>query len=62
MRVNEEAKEFEKQALAMQQPLEKTALQLYPVDKTAALEMLSKHSSRLYLSALEAMGKVLSER
>ena len=46
--VKQEIGEVEKRALAMQKPLEEAALQLYPVDKTIALEILANYSGGLY--------------
>lgn len=61
-RVTVEVEEVERRALTLQKPLEDAAQRLYPTDKTAALEMLANHSRGLYLSAVEAMDKVLSEK
>jgi len=57
-----EIEQFEKRALALQRPLEVAAGQLYSVDKTTALEILTNYSEGLYLSAMEAMNRVLSEK
>jgi len=57
-----ESEEFEKRALSLQGPLEQTARQLYSVDESTALEMLANYSNGLYLSATEAMDRVLSEK
>lgn len=57
-----ELEEFEKNALALQKLVEETALKLYPVDKSKAREILTNYSNGLYLSAMEAMSRVLSEK
>jgi dipeptidase len=54
--------EVETRALTLQKPLEQAALELYPVDKTTALAMLANYSNGIYLSAVEAMVRVLAER
>jgi len=54
--------DFEKRALTMQKPVEKSALKLYPEDKATALETLTKYSDGLYLEALETLERVLSEK
>lgn len=61
-RLQAELEEFEKNTLALQKSLEQTALKLYPVDKSKAREMLTNYSNGLYLSAMEAMNRVLSEK
>ncbi len=59
--VKEEVKPIERRAHTLQQPLEQAVLQLYSVDRAAASEMLENYSNGLYLSALEAMAKVMEE-
>jgi dipeptidase len=54
--------DVENRALALQKPLEESALDLYPVDKTTALAILANYSNGTYLSAVEAMVRVLAER
>jgi len=61
-RVRTKAEELEQHALALQQPLEQAAGQLYPVDKEIVLEMLAKYSNDLYFSALGAMDRVLTQQ
>ena len=55
------AQRIERDALALQKPLEKTALQLYRSDKAAAPRLLENYSKGIYLSCLEAMNTVLSQ-
>jgi hypothetical protein len=55
------AQRIEQDAVALQKPLEKTALQLYRSDKVAALRLLENYSKGIYLSCLEAMNTVLSQ-
>ncbi len=55
------AQRIERDAVTMQKPLEKTALQLYRSDKAAALRLLKNYSKGVYLSCLEAMNTVWSE-
>ena len=57
-----ELEEFKKQALTLQKSLEQKALKLYSLDKSKAWEGLTDYSNGLYLSAMEAMDRVLSER
>ncbi len=60
--VEEEVKPIEQRAHTFQQLLEQTVLQLYSVDKAAASEMLENYSNGLYLSAMEAMARIMEER
>ena len=53
---------IENDALTMQKPLEQTAPRLYARDKAAAIQLLDNWSNWLYLSSIEAMQKVLSEK
>ena len=57
-----ELEEFEKNALTLQKTVEQSALNLYTLDKTKAKEVLTNYSNGLYLSAMEAMNRVLSEK
>jgi len=52
----------ERNALALQKPLEETALRLYTEDKTAAMQILANYSNGIYLSSMETMDRVLSEK
>ena len=61
-RVKALCREVERNALALQKPLEETALRLYPEDKTAATQILANYSNGIYLSSMEAMDRVLSEK
>ncbi len=56
------AQRIEQNAIALQKPLEKTALRLYRSDKATALRLLENYSKGIYLSCLEAMDAVLSEK
>jgi dipeptidase len=56
------AVEIENDALTLQQPLEETAHLLYPRDKDAAMQILTNYSKGIYLSSIEAMQKILSEK
>jgi dipeptidase len=51
----------EKNALALQKPLEEAACKLYGEDKTTAMKVLANYSNGVYLSSMEAMGTVLSK-
>jgi dipeptidase len=55
-------REVEKNALALQKPLEEAAYRLYTKDKTTAMQMLANYSNGIYLSSLETMDRVLSEK
>ena len=61
-RVKAQAEKIEDNALGMQRPLEKAACKLYPEDKAAAMRILANYSDGLYLSSMEAMDRVLSEK
>jgi len=61
-RVKAQAEQIEDNALSMQGPLEKAACRLYAEDKTAAMRILANYSDGLYLSSMEAMDRVLSEK
>jgi hypothetical protein len=56
------AMEIENDALAVQKPIEEAARRLYARDKTAAMQILTNYSNGIYLSSIEAMQKVLSEK
>jgi len=56
------AMENENDAFDLQKPLEEAARRLYARDKTAAMQILTNYSSGIYLSSIEAMQKVLSEK
>jgi dipeptidase len=60
--VKAEAQRIEQDAVALQKSLEKTALQLYRSDETAALRLLENYSKGIYLSCLEAMSGILLPR
>ncbi|MGB2698064.1 MAG: C69 family dipeptidase [Candidatus Zixiibacteriota bacterium] len=61
-RLQAELEEFEKNALALQKTVEQSAMDLYTVDKSKAKKILTNYSNGLYLSAMEAMNRVLSEK
>jgi len=54
--------EIENDAQTIQKPLEEAARRLYTRDKTAAMQILTNYSNGIYLSSIEAMEKVLSEK
>ena len=54
--------EIEKNAFAIQKPLEKAAIQAYAEDKDAAVDLLENYSNGLYLSSLTVMETFLRER
>ena len=61
-RVKALCREVEKKAFILQKPLEETACRLYTEDKTAAMQILANYSKGVYLSSMEAMDRVLSEK
>jgi len=61
-RVKALAKEIEKNASTLQKPLEEAARRLYTEDKVTAMRILANYSNGIYLSSVEAMHKVLSEK
>ncbi len=61
-RVKALAKGIEKNAFTLQKPLEEAACRLYTKDKVAAMRMLANYSNGIYLSSVEAMHSVLSEK
>jgi dipeptidase len=60
--VQAEAQCVERDAVARQKPIEEAACRLYPSDKAAALRLLENYSKGVYLSCLEAMSTLLSEK
>ena len=54
--------ENENDAFDLQKPLEEAARRLYARDKTAAMQILTNYSNGIYLSSMEVMQKVLSEK
>jgi len=52
-------RKVEKNALALQKPMEEAAYRLYTKDKTTAMQILANYSQGIYLSSMEAMGTVL---
>jgi dipeptidase len=61
-RVKAEARQLENRAFSLQKPIEEIALKLYPKDKAAAMDLLANYSKGLYLSALEATDRILSQK
>ena len=61
-RVKAQAEQIEDNALSMQRPLEETACGIYAEDKVAAMRILANYSNGIYLSSIEAMDRVLSEK
>ena len=61
-RVKAESRLLETGALTLQKPLEETALKLYHKDKALAMQLLANYSKGLYLSALEATDRILSQK
>ena len=53
------AQRIERDAVAVQKPVEEAARRLYKTDKTTALRLLENYSKRIYLSCTEAMGNIL---
>ena len=60
--VKAEAQRIERDAVAMQKPIEAAALRLYKNDRATAMRLLENYSKGVYLSCMEAMNAVLSER
>ena len=56
------SEEIEKNAFAIQGPLEEAARRIYAGDKAAAIKMLENYSNGMYLSALAAMEKIVQQR
>ncbi len=61
-RVKALAEGIENNAFTLQKPLEEAARRLYKKDKEAAMRMLANYSNGIYLSSVEAMHRVLSEK
>jgi len=61
-RVLTEARSFEAKALHMQEPLEKTAQQLYFQNKAGVTALLTNFSHGLYASALKTMADTVSQK
>jgi len=61
-RVKAEARLLETGALTLQKPLEEVALKLYHKDKALAMQLLANYSKGLYLAALEATDRILSQK
>jgi dipeptidase len=59
-RVKTRAEKIEKNAFALQRPLEEAARRSYTEDKTAAARMLANYSNGIYLSSLKAMEKIIT--
>ena len=53
-----EIESLENRAIELREPLERTVLELYSLDKATALNQLSNYSEELCLSAMEAMKKL----
>jgi len=53
---------LETRALTLQRQLEEIALKLYPKDRAADMDLLANYSKGLYLSALEATDRILSQK
>jgi polysaccharide deacetylase 2 family uncharacterized protein YibQ len=56
------AVEIENDAFILLKPVEEAARRIYARDKTAAMKILTNYSGGIYLSSIEAMQKVLSEK
>ncbi|UCG60074.1 MAG: C69 family dipeptidase [Phycisphaerales bacterium] len=61
-RARAQAEDVERNALALQKPLEEVARQRYVADRTTAMQLLANYSYGIYMSAFDAMDRVLSER
>ena len=61
-KVRAEFDAIEQDAMLRQEQVEGAALQLYPTEKATALRMLTSYSLEVYLSALEAMARIMEER
>jgi dipeptidase len=60
--VRAEAQRIERDAVALQRPMEEVALRLYKSDQATALRLLENYSKGVYLSCMEVMDTVLSGR
>jgi dipeptidase len=54
------AQRIERDAAALQQPIEEATRRLYKTDRATAIRLLENYSKGVYLSALEAMSGILS--
>jgi len=61
-RVKAQVEQIENNALSLQHPLEEIASKLYKQDRAKATQILSNYSKGLYLSSIEAMDIILSEK
>jgi dipeptidase len=61
-RVKAQAEQIENNALSLQRPLEEAACKLYRQDKATAMRILANYSNGIYLSSMEAMDRILSEK
>ncbi len=61
-RVKAESRRLENRAFSLQKPIEEIALKLYTKDKAASMDLLANYSKGLYLSALEATDRILSQK
>ena len=58
--VQDQAQRLEREAIALQKPVEEAALRLYLSDKAAAVRLLENYSKGVYLSCLETMSTLLA--
>ncbi|MDH4239517.1 MAG: C69 family dipeptidase [Phycisphaerae bacterium] len=61
-KVKAQAEQIEDDALSMQRSLEEAACGLYAEDKAAAMRILANYSNGIYLSSMEAMDRILSDK
>jgi dipeptidase len=61
-RVKAQAEQIEDNSISMQRPFEEVACGLYTEDKDMAMRILANYSNGIYLSSIEAMDRVLSEK
>lgn len=61
-RVKTLAEDIENDAFTLQKPLEEAARRLYTEDKVTAMKVLANYSNGIYLSSIETMHRVLSEK
>ncbi len=59
--VKAEAQRLEREAVALQRPVEEAARRSYKTDKPTALRLLENYAKGVYLSSIEAMDKLLSQ-
>ncbi len=52
-------RDFQRDALALQGPVEKAAKELYKKDRTAGVKLLENHSKGLYMTSLEMMAQLV---